>query len=227
LSIGTRLPGSRATGEPTKELAVEVERGRRRSVPSPVVPGARKQNAGEGQGGGKPQTSEGGVPPTPNPSPQGGGEYDRGCVAAHILLLILGMAALPIAAAQEPLTPFTVVGDAMPVSLTGAKGDPGRGRAIVANRYLGLCLLCHSGPFPEERMQGTLAPDLRGAGKRWSEGQLRLRIVDAARLNPATIMPPYHRVDGLSRVAASFGGKPVLTAGQIEDVVAFLATLRD
>jgi sulfur-oxidizing protein SoxX len=97
----------------------------------------------------------------------------------------------------------------------------------VANRYLGLCLLCHSGPFPEERMQGTLAPDLKGAGKRWSEGQLRLRIVDAASLNPSTIMPPYYRTDGLSRVAASFRGKPVLTAEQIEDVVAFLATLRD
>jgi sulfur-oxidizing protein SoxX len=76
-------------------------------------------------------------------------------------------------------------------------------------------------------MQGTLAPDLKGAGKRWSEGQLRLRIVDAARLNPATVMPPYYRTDGLSRVAASFRGKPVLTAEQIEDVVAFLATLRD
>ena len=149
-------------------------------------------------------------------------------MAARIpLLLILGMAALPTAGAQEALTPFTVVGDAIPASLTGAKGDAERGRAIVANRYVGLCLLCHAGPFPEERMQGTLAPDLKGAGKRWSEGQLRLRIVDAARLNPSTIMPPYYRTDGLGRVAASFRGKPVLTAEQIEDVVAFLATLRD
>jgi L-cysteine S-thiosulfotransferase len=150
-----------------------------------------------------------------------------GMAARILLLLILGMAVLPMAAAQEALTPFTVVDDAIPVSLTGAKGDAGRGRAIVANRYVGLCLLCHAGPFPEERMQGTLAPDLKGAGKRWSEGQLRLRIVDAARLNPSTIMPPYYRTDGLGRVAASFRGKPVLTAEQIEDVVAFLSTLRD
>jgi L-cysteine S-thiosulfotransferase len=150
-----------------------------------------------------------------------------GMAARILLLLILGMAVLPMAAAQEGLTPFTVVDDAIPVSLTGAKGDAGRGRAIVVNRYVGLCLLCHAGPFPEERMQGTLAPDLKGAGKRWSEGQLRLRIVDAARLNPSTIMPPYYRTDGLGRVAASFRGKPVLTAEQIEDVVAFLATLRD
>jgi sulfur-oxidizing protein SoxX len=143
------------------------------------------------------------------------------------MLLAAWAASLLAAAAQEGPTPFTVVGDAIPASLTGAKGDPERGRAIVTNRYVGLCLLCHSGPFPEERMQGTLAPDLKGAGKRWSEGQLRLRIVDAARLNPATTMPPYYRIDGLSRVAPSLRGKPVLTAGQIEDVVAFLATLRE
>jgi sulfur-oxidizing protein SoxX len=130
------------------------------------------------------------------------------------------------AAAQEP-KPFTVEGDAIPASLTGTKGDPARGRAIVTNRQVGLCLLCHSGPFPEERLQGNMAPDLAGAGARWSEGQLRLRIVDAGRLNPDTIMPPYYRIDGLHRVAPAFRGKPVLSAAQIEDVVAFLMTLRD
>ena len=117
--------------------------------------------------------------------------------------------------------------DAIPESLTGAKGDAARGRAIVANRQVGLCLLCHSGPFPEERFQGNLAPDLRGAGTRWSEGQLRLRIVDSSRINPATIMPAYHRSEGLARVAPAWRGKPVLSAQQIEDVVAFLTTLRD
>lgn len=117
--------------------------------------------------------------------------------------------------------------DAIPQSLTGARGDPARGRAIVANRQLGLCLLCHSGPFPEERLQGNLATDLRGAGSRWSEGQLRLRIVDPGRINPATIMPAYHRAEGLVRVAPAYRGKPILSAEQIEDVVAFLTTLRD
>ena len=117
--------------------------------------------------------------------------------------------------------------DAIPESLTGAKGDPARGRAIVASRQVGLCLLCHSGPFPEERFQGNLAPDLRGAGARWSEGQLRLRIVDSSRINPATIMPAYHRSEGLVRVAPAWRDKPVLSAQQIEDVVAFLMTLRD
>ena len=122
--------------------------------------------------------------------------------------------------------------DAIPESLTGATGDPARGRAIVANRQVGLCLLCHSGPFPEERFQGNLAPDLTGAGTRWSEGQLRLRIVDSGRIDAATIMPAYHRAEtrgteGLARVAPAWRGKTVLTAEQIEDVVAFLMTLRD
>jgi len=137
------------------------------------------------------------------------------------------MGVLASVSAQEALKAFTIVGDVIPVSLTGQKGDAARGRAIVINRQVGLCLLCHFGPFPEESFQGTLAPDLKGAGARWSEGQLRLRIVDASRLNPETIMPPYYRIDGLQRVAPSFRGKPVLTAEEIEDVVAFLVTLRE
>ena len=104
------------------------------------------------------------------------------------------------APAQEALRPYEVVGDAIPKSLTGAPGDPARGRAIVVKRE-STCLLCHSGPFPEERFQGDLSPDLTGTGARWSEGELRLRLVDATRLNPATIMPSYYRVDGLTRVA--------------------------
>jgi sulfur-oxidizing protein SoxX len=145
--------------------------------------------------------------------------------AAAILAGLL--ATLVPGGTDAELRPFAVVGDAIPESLTGSPGDPARGRTIVANRPVGLCLLCHSGPFPEERFQGDLAPSLAGAGSRSTEGQLRLRIVDASRLNPATIMPPYYRAEGLSRVAANFRGKPVLTAEQIEDVVAYLMTLRD
>ena len=105
--------------------------------------------------------------------------------------------------------------------------DPVRGRAIVANRQVGLCLLCHTGPFPEERFQGNLGPDLAGAGRRWSEGELRLRLVDPARMNPGSIMPSYQRTEGLERVAPALRGKPLLTPQQIEDVVAYLASLRD
>jgi len=120
-----------------------------------------------------------------------------------------------------------IVGDAIPEPLAGIKGDPARGRAIVVDRQKGLCLLCHSGPFPEQRFQGDLAPDLRGVGSRWSEGQLRLRLVDSRRLNPATIMPPYYSIERLARVGRAWEGKPVLSAEQIEDVIAFLATLTE
>jgi len=130
--------------------------------------------------------------------------------------------------AEPPaIVPYEVVRDGIPASLTGNPGDAARGRAIVVNRQLGLCLLCHSGPFPEERLQGTLAPSLAGAGSRNSLGQLRLRIVDASRVNPSTIMPPYYRTAGLTRVAQAYINKPILTAEQIEDVVAFLAMLKE
>ncbi len=145
--------------------------------------------------------------------------------AAICVTLGLAVAAWP--ARADGLAPYEIVGDAIPAPLAGALGDAARGRAIVLDRQTGLCLLCHSGPFPEARFQGGLAPDLGGTGSRWSESQLRLRIVDARRLNPDTIMPPYYVVDGLTGVAKSYVGKPILGAAEIEDVVAFLATLKD
>jgi sulfur-oxidizing protein SoxX len=112
------------------------------------------------------------------------------------------------------------------LTTTALAADPEKGRAIVANRQLGLCLLCHSGPIPEERFQGNLAPDLRGVGARLSPEQIRQRLVDPARFNPDTIMPAYARTEGLSRVAPSLRGRTILTAEQIDDVVAYLATLK-
>jgi sulfur-oxidizing protein SoxX len=141
------------------------------------------------------------------------------------------MAALALLAASAApslaeLVPYKIVGDAIPASLTGGHGDAARGRVIVANHNTGLCLLCHTGPFPQDKFQGTMAPDLAGAGTRWSEGQLRLRIVDAGKFNPQTIMPPFYRVDHLTRVAPVFRDKPVLSAVDVEDVVAYLMTLK-
>ena len=131
-------------------------------------------------------------------------------------------------AGEKPaLVPYEIVGDAVPASLTGRLGDPERGRAIVLSRQTGLCLLCHSGPFPDERTQGNLAPDLAGVASRLSVGPLRLRGIDAGRVNPATIMPPFYRTEGLARVAQAYAGKPILSAAQIEDVIAFLATLKN
>ncbi len=133
---------------------------------------------------------------------------------------------LPVLAAAVLCASAAAAQDGIPASLTGQAGDPARGRAIVANRQLGLCLLCHSGPFPEERFQGDLAPSLEGAGRRLSEPRLRLRLVDSRKVNPETIMPSYFRTEGLERVAPAFRGKPLLSAEQIEDVVAYLGTLK-
>jgi len=146
-------------------------------------------------------------------------------VAAAVAAAGLSISASP-GLAQTGLRAYEITGDAIVQPLTGTPGDAARGQRIVADRSLGLCLLCHRGPFPNEA-QGTLAPDLAGAGARWSEGQLRLRIVDARRLNPATIMPSYYRSDGLERVGSAWRDQPVLDPQQIEDVVAFLRTLRD
>lgn len=150
--------------------------------------------------------------------------------AAWVSTLVFGAAMLPALAPAQALAgleTIRIVGDAIPEPLTGAPGDAGRGRTIVASRQTGLCLLCHAGPIPEERFQGNLAPDLGGTGSRWSEGQLRLRMVDARKLNPQTLMPAYYQTEGFNRVGTAWQGQPLLTPQQIEDVVAFLRTLRD
>jgi sulfur-oxidizing protein SoxX len=139
--------------------------------------------------------------------------------------LALALLAAPVSGA-EPLRRYEVRGDAIPSSLTGRPGDPERGRDIVGDRRRGLCLLCHTGPFPDAHLQGGLAPDLRGAGARLTEGQLRLRIVDMKVLNPASLMPAYYKTEGLQRVGPAWRGRPVLSAEEIEDVVAYLVTLK-
>jgi L-cysteine S-thiosulfotransferase len=141
-------------------------------------------------------------------------------------ILAGALLALPGFAAAEELRSYAVTGDAIPMSLTGVPGDAARGRALAIARS-STCILCHSGPFPEEKFQGDLAPSFVGAGSRWSEGQLRLRLVDASSLNAATIMPSYYRVDGLHRVGTAWRGKPILSAEQIEDIVVYLASLRE
>ncbi len=143
---------------------------------------------------------------------------------AHIALI--AALAFPGVATADALVPYKIVGDGIPESLTGAPGDAAQGRKLVLDRST-TCILCHSGPFPETRFQGDLAPDLAGSGTRWKVDQLRLRLVDASRFNPDTIMPSYYRTDGLVHVGKNWTGKPILTAAQIEDIVAYLATLQD
>jgi sulfur-oxidizing protein SoxX len=154
----------------------------------------------------------------------------RESVAVSVGAWVVALVALPPAHAQgEPdlRTTYTVIGDGIPKPLTEDKPNVENGRRIVTERQQGLCVLCHSGPFPEARFQGDLATNLAGTGSRWSEAQLRLRLVDASRLNPQTIMPSYYRTHNLERVGWQWRGQPVLNAQQIEDVVAFLRTLRD
>jgi len=130
-------------------------------------------------------------------------------------------------AAAQALVAFEVVSDGIPAALTATPGDAARGRQAALNRNEGGCVLCHAVPDPAERFMGDLAPSLAGAGARLTPAQLRLRIVDSTRLNPATPMPAYYRTAGLNQVAAAFRGKPVLSAQQVEDVVAWLATLKE
>jgi sulfur-oxidizing protein SoxX len=141
-------------------------------------------------------------------------------------IAVIAALALPEIAAAEALVPYKIVGDGIPESLTGTPGDAVQGRKLVLDRST-TCILCHSGPFPETRFQGDLAPDLTGSGTRWSVSQLRLRLVDASHFKADTIMPSYYRIDGLVRVGKSWTGKPILNEAQIEDIVAYLATLRD
>ena len=137
-------------------------------------------------------------------------------VLAALLLVILNL---------EIVNAQTSGGDSVIESLSASPGDPLRGRAIVASRQTGLCLLCHSGPFPEERFQGNLAPELSISAGRLSAPQLRARIMDASRFNPGTIMPTYYKVQNLQRVAPKFIGQSLLNEQEIEDVVAFLVSL--
>lgn len=134
------------------------------------------------------------------------------------LLVILN---LQVAHAQ------VIKGDSIIESLSVEPGDPVRGRAIVASRQTGLCLLCHSGPFPEERFQGNLAPELKASVARLNAAQLRARIVNAAHFNPQTIMPSYYQTSHLNRVAPKFAGQTLLSGQEIEDVIAFLVTLNN
>jgi sulfur-oxidizing protein SoxX len=120
---------------------------------------------------------------------------------------------------------LNVIGDGMPDRLAAA-GDPARGRELVLARTSANCVLCHAVPDPAVKFAGNVGPSLAGVGSRLTQAQLRLRVADNLRVNPATVMPSYHRIDGLDRVASAYRGKPVLSAQEVEDIVAWLATLK-
>lgn len=143
-----------------------------------------------------------------------------------LLLTVAACAAITACAANPPgMVSYQVHEDSITAPLTALAGDAARGRDVIAGRE-GNCLLCHSVRETGERFMGNVAPPLSGVGARFSAGQIRLRIVDPTRVKRDAVMPAYYRVDGLNDVALPYRGKPILTAQQVEDVVAFLVTLR-
>lgn len=128
----------------------------------------------------------------------------------------------------DQLVAYEVVDEAaIPQALTDQPGDPAKGREVAIHRKKGNCLACHVLPIPEQSFHGEIGPDLNGVASRYEAGELRLRVVDAKIVNPDTIMPAYYRADGLHRVADSFTGKTILSAQEVEDIVAYLQTLKE
>ena len=140
------------------------------------------------------------------------------CALAILLLAALGCTRVW---AQE------IIAGQIVNPLTAMPGNVEHGRAIVLSRQTGLCLLCHSGPFPEERFQGNLAPELSSSVASLTAPQLRARMVNASYFNPNTIMPAYYRTGPFNRVSSKFAGQTILSAQEIEDVVAFLLSLQN
>jgi sulfur-oxidizing protein SoxX len=122
---------------------------------------------------------------------------------------------------------YQVSDGAIPQPLTEQPGVPARGKAIVLDPTRGNCLICHPMPIEEAEFHGDVGPDLAGIGSPYRAGELRLRVVDAKRLNPGSVMPAYHRTEGLYRVLKEYRGEPILTAQEVEDVVAYLVTLQE
>ena len=121
---------------------------------------------------------------------------------------------------------YRIVNGAIPEPLTDQPGDPERGRRIVLDRGAGDCIVCHAMPLPQRQFHGTVGPPLDGVGSRYTAGQLRLRIVDPKAINPETVMPAYYKMEGLHRLLERYRGKPILTLQQVEDVIAYLLTLK-
>jgi L-cysteine S-thiosulfotransferase len=136
--------------------------------------------------------------------------------------------ATPTSTAQQhdPLVAYRIADGAIAEPLTDQPGDVDRGRRIVLDREGGDCIVCHAMPLPQRQFHGTIGPPLDGVGARYSAGALRLRIVDPKAFNANTIMPAYYKVGELHRVLERYRGKPILTAQQVEDVVAYLLTLQ-
>lgn len=140
------------------------------------------------------------------------------------LVLAIVFAIAPVCA--QPLVAYRIVDGQIPAPLTDSPGDVARGKTAALSREGGNCFLCHSFPDAGDTPLGNIGPPLAGVGARLNAAQLRLRLVDSTRINRTSVMPAYYRVEGLQHVASNYSGKPLLTPQQIEDVIAYLLTLR-
>lgn len=147
------------------------------------------------------------------------------------LVLLAGLLGAGAARAERQMDTdycrWQMEGFAIEAALCGLSGDAVRGRALVADSHSGNCLACHMMPIPEESFHGTIGPPLFGVGARYSTAQIRARVVDEQQINPFTIMPGFYRDPReANRVLDEFWNKTYLTAQQVEDVVAYLVTLK-
>ena len=145
-----------------------------------------------------------------------------GVLASVLVTGIIGGAAPD----SDRLVDYRMVNGAIPEPLTDQPGEPERGRRVVMDREAGDCIVCHAMPLPQRQFHGTVGPPLDSVGSRYTASQLRLRMVDPKAINPETVMPAYYKVEGLHRVLERYRGKPILTAQQVEDVVAYLLMLK-
>ncbi|MGB8623010.1 MAG: sulfur oxidation c-type cytochrome SoxX [Paracoccaceae bacterium] len=155
-----------------------------------------------------------------------------------ILSAVVLAASSSLALAADVVAPTNVnYGEygAIDKSLTGVPGDPAAGRKVIGTKSLGNCVACHKiSEMSDVPFHGEIGPSLDGAGSRWDEAQLRGIVADAKHTFPDTIMPSFYKVSGFIRPGDAFTGKaaeeplpPLLSAQQIEDVVAYLMTLKE
>jgi sulfur-oxidizing protein SoxX len=143
----------------------------------------------------------------------------------NILSTIICIAIFGTLPANANSVKYMIVNNTIPVSLTGKPGDPVNGKKLAINRKKGNCLACHVMPIPKEQFHGEVGPDISDVGSHFTEAQLRLRLVDAKALNPDTIMPAFLKA-GTHDVLKKFDGKTILGPQDIEDIIAYLMTLK-
>ncbi len=114
-------------------------------------------------------------------------------------------------------------------SLTGSPGDPKAGANVFKSKKLGNCLACHANKaMAKELFHGNVGPVLDGVAERWSPDQLRAIVANAKEVfGPDTVMPGFYTLKVGVNVAKKFEGKTILSAQQVEDVVAYLSTLKN